>query len=152
MPLLGSTGNGDSPPAENATEQSLTARALPPFSFGKHSPQIIERIKTEATGAQFIDKIGPPKKRTSDDDANSKGMDIQELLQPKKKAKKKAKAKSQPKAAACPGDDMEDEQGKARATVVTEFGSERDRWWIDDVIFSLSHAAGGFLVSFCSPW
>ena len=152
MPLLGSSANGDSPPAENAAEQALTARALPPFSFGKSQPQIIERIKTEIAGAQFVDKIAPPKKRVTEED-DAKGMDIQDLLQPKKKAKKaagKAKAKASAKAAACPGEDAEDEQGKARAAaIVSEFGSERARWWIDDVIFCLSHAAGGFSATSC---
>ena len=150
-------GSSDSPPAE--TDPSMVMRTLPTWGFAKASQGVIERLKTEITGAKFVEKLfaSSNKRGTTttttdengDGDSSSAGkLDISDILQPKKKAKKtgsgvkgKAKAKSR---ANGPEPEYDDVTG-ADAAVPLEHGAERPRWWVDDMLLSLVHAAGGSL-------
>ena len=125
----------------------------PSFMFSKHLPSVIERLKTEIHGASFVEKITKqinqklkqhqPKQ---EDDQEEQKLDIGDVLQPKKK-KARGKGKAKAKAAATPvADDMDDKPDEAPVQMKhADIGSERTRWWVDDMLSSLIHAAGGTL-------
>ena len=139
----------------------MVMRSLPTWGFARVSQGIIERLKTEIAGAKFVEKLFNPSNKnkgttttstadqsgdgTGDSSGNCK-LDISDILQPKKKAKKaggaKAKAKAKSRAANGPEPEYDDIAG-ADAAMSLEHGAERPRWWVDDMLLSLMHAAGG---------
>lgn len=139
----------DSPSGEGS-DAALQSRPLPAFGFAKFHASVIERLKTEIAGAKFVEKLGSKKRAAAQVSSAASGpgradtedkFDVTDILQPKKKARKastKAKAKAKPRGA---GDAPE---GDVEMAVAQEFG-ERPRWWIDDVLCCMIHAAGGAL-------
>ena len=140
----------------------MVMRTLPTWGFAKSSPGVIERLKTEIAGAKFVEKLFTATTRkgtTTSTDQNSDGngasenlskLDISDILQPKKKAKKtgagvKAKAKAKGRAGPAGPEAEYDDVAGADAAVPLEHGAERPRWWVDDMLLSLVHAAGGSL-------
>ena len=129
------------------------SRRLPDFAFGKHMPDLITRVLTEISGAPFVRQAAAASsnksKRASQMAQASSTVDVNDLLQPKKKARKVAKAKAKSKAtneADTPMAALDDDvQMQAADAAGDEGGSSRPRWWIDDVLGCLAHAAGGLL-------
>ena len=113
----------------------------------KHVPDILNRLLTEIKGAPFVNKLsgtGKPNKKTSqgsDQPSGSGAVDVSELLHPKKKARKAAKAKAKSKIGVTDGVAAEE----VDLEVFVE-GATRPRWWVDDLIGCLQHAAGGLLL------
>ena len=119
--------------------------ALPEWIFTKHLPGVIERMRTEIGGGTFAAKIFKPSSSASASNKapDAEVMDVTELLVPKKKKKAtpKSKAKGKAKAVGTQGDDQENVDG-VLADVQQSGGCTRKRWWIDDVLAALIHAAG----------
>ena len=162
VPLVQHRGQGSS---EDSSEQ----RQLPEFMFGKHLPDVVNRVLTEVAGAPFLKQAvaasSKGKRAASTAAGNQAGqdgqaavvpaVDINELLQPKKKARKGPKRKAAPASAAQGGDtpntdpatleSLQEDVCMAPAGNVGEGGevATRARWWIDDMLGCLAHAAGG---------
>lgn len=121
--------------------QSADEVPLPEFAFSKHSAETIERLKTEIGGnvaASFCNRVCGKKRQAKEEELGA--LSLQELLQPKKK-KRSAKAKAQPKAATSP-DVPQESSDSIKADVQQTGGVARKRWWIDDLLACLIHAAG----------
>lgn len=130
-------------------------RALPYFSFSKQQQSVIERVKVEVcAGAKFVEKLFAKQQKQGQaqgQHGSDEKLDVSEILNPRKKQRKnsagpknKAQAKAKAKARAS-GDAADEEDADALASAVSlgDFGSERARWWIDDMLCSIVHAAGG---------
>ena len=125
---------------------------LPEFGFAKHQPAVIERLKVEIGGsgnvANFCNKVCKTRKsKDKDKESELAAMSLTDLLQPKKKKRVGgAKAKAAPKAAAS----SEAAEGAAtiQADVAQAGGTSRKRWWIDDLLACLVHAAGDLSTSY----
>ena len=144
-------------PTENG-ELSTDVRKLPEFAFAKHMPDVMNRILTEIAGAPFLkqasgagkSKRAAPATAAGSSEATTGAVDINDLLQPKKKAKRAAGAKRK---AGKSGAQQEDASNVAiddlqqDVAMQGENGDEgiatRPRWWVDDVLGCLAHAAGG---------
>ncbi|CAE7444488.1 unnamed protein product [Symbiodinium sp. CCMP2592] len=117
---------------------------MPEWTFTKHMPAIIDRLKTEVGGASFVTKIFKPA-ASARAQANSDGatLDVNELLAPKKRKRATSKPKAKGKAARnrATDDDREDAD-QVLADVEEGCGCSRKRWWIDDLLSALIHAAG----------
>ena len=114
----------------------------------KHMPDILNRLLTEIKGAPFVTKVsgsGKASKKAQGNDRTSGAgaVDISDLLHPKKKARK-ASAKSKAKAAAKKEDTAPEAEVDVEVAIDgPDGGATRARWWVDDLIGCLQHAAGG---------
>ena len=120
------------------------------FAFSKHTPDILNRLMTEITGAQFVGKVskgrGPASKgkESAGDDNSNKTVDVDELLKPQPKKRKtapkrKAAAKSSAAVNTETAADLQEE-----VTIGDKDGVvSRPRCWVDDLLCCLAHAAGG---------
>ena len=128
------------------------------FAFGKHLPDIFNRLVLEVAGAQFVMKLvkssGKRAAASSVEGAEGDVVDVVSLLQPKKKAKRanpKKKATgtgtSTGGGSSGQGGEQEGAEQLTREVEMATGGVEgsRARWWIDDVFACLAHAAGGYL-------
>ena len=126
--------------------------------FAKHAPALIDRLKTEVGGATFAAKIFKTtakrgKAEEADDMSAAMAIDVNELLNPKKrkraagkaKAKSAAKAKSQAKKKSAGAEDENPDD--VLADIDDGSGCSRKRWWVDDVLCAVIHAAGIWLAS-----
>lgn len=134
------------PPSESDTSGNGNGDAtipMPEFIFVKHMPKEIDRLRTEVNGASFGFKVnktkGAKKCSNADDDGGNDTINVQDLLQPKKK--RKTTAKKAPKAKAKSQAEPEEAQ-QIFADVDVGGSGTRKRWWIDDVLSCLIHAAG----------
>ena len=113
---------------------------------------------TEVAGAPFLKHAagGAKGKRSAkqgDGDSSAiTSVDVNELLQPaKKKARRAPKGKAKPSKVADAGPEAnaqslaEDIMMQADDDADEEGASTRARWWIDDMIACMVHAAGGAL-------
>ena len=116
---------------------------MPQWMFTKHLPAVVDRLKTEIGGAPFVAKIfQATADRSNAKSTDSAVVDVNDLLVPKKKkqrATSKAKSKAKAKAAAANTDEIEDD---ITADVPQAGGAARKRWWVDDVLSAMIHAAG----------
>ena len=117
---------------------------MPDWIFTKHMPAIIGRLKTEVGGASFVAKIFKPaasaRAQASSDGA---ALDVNELLAPKKRKRATSKPKAKGKAAKSRATDEDREDAdQVLADVEEGSGFSRRRWWIDDLLSALIHAAG----------
>ena len=144
-------------PGEDIARGSSSARVLDPpqrklpdFLFSRHLPDVLNRVLTEIAGAPFVLRANKRKSAPSTAEPGTDDVvDINDLLSaPKKKARRtggaKSKAKAKPKASseASAVDTTDVVMAGGDTSEATE-GSSRARWWIDDVIACLAHAAGG---------
>ena len=117
---------------------------IPEFIFTKHMAKEIDRLRTEVAGATFgfkISKSRASRDSKAENEDEMSALSLQELLQPKKKRKtmaKKAAAKPKAKATTMEAEDVEE----IFADVEVGNSGSRKRWWIDDVLSALIHAAG----------
>ena len=127
------------PPAADGTSSGGMEILLPEFTAQKNLIKEVERLRTEIGGAPFAAKMFKEKPKRSAD-ADETAVSLQDLLQPKKKART-AKRKAAPKQSS--GASKPETLDEVEADVVDKaFGSSRKRWWIDDLLGSLIHAAG----------
>lgn len=116
---------------------------MPEFMFVKHMPKEIDRLRTEVNGASFgfkVNKAKGTKNSSNADDEGNETINVHDLLQPAKK-KRKTAAKKAPKAKAKSQAEPEEAQ-QIFADVDVGMSGTRKRWWIDDVLSCLIHAAG----------
>ena len=122
-------------------------------------PELINRIVTAVAGAPFVDRVTASKatKQTGTDAEKTPAtaIDVNELLQPKKRARKTTTAPKR-KAAAKSKAQIETENAmQLREDVVmtdghnSSGGVSRPRWWVDDLLCCLAHAAGSLLALCC---
>ena len=115
---------------------------LPEFTSQKNLAKEVERLRTEVAGAPFTLKLfreKPDKRKSDGDDCVALG----DLLQPKKKARAaKRKAVPKPKAAVGASSATETKEELEQDVVDHIYGSSRQRWWVDDLLSCLIHAAG----------
>ena len=118
---------------------------------------MINRLLTEIAGARFVDKLagGGNKRPTTRDASDGSALDVNELLQPKKKARKASapKRRAAPKGAAAsaarvPTESKDDIEADVEMSVNGQASDDatahsRARWWVDDLLSCLVHAAGG---------
>ena len=117
--------------------------ALPEWIFTKHMPSLIERLRTELGGATFAAKIFKTSSSAAvNKDTDNEVVDVTDLLVPKKKKRSNPKAKAKGKAKAATADDDKENPDEVLADVQQSSGCSRKRWWIDDVLAALIHAAG----------
>ena len=118
---------------------------IPEWTMQKHVPAVIDRLRTEIGGATFASKIFKTSSKgdKSKEQAAEAAVDINDLLVPKKKKRVTGGAKGKAKAKARAGshDDKENIES-ILADVQQTGGVARERWWIDDVLAALVHAAG----------
>ena len=155
VPLLKTASCAAEEPGHTAAKDGEVA-ASSSFLFVKHMPQIIDRLRTDVAGAVFVEKLAQARMKALQQAAASNAMDdhadnqakiqdINDLLHPKKRAKKSqqpkrkaaAKKSAQAPAATAAEDELEADIN------VDGLGTTRNRWWIDDVLLGLAHAAGG---------
>ena len=143
---------------EREVEASQGPSADPPhrhdFAFGKHNPDIFNRLVLEVAGAQFVMKMSSTNaNKRSASPTQDDIVDVNALLQPKKKAKRSGAGPKRKAAAAASGkcDEDADQLTKDVTMGTTDgaVGGSRARWWIDDVFASLAHAAGSILSDSC---
>ena len=127
----------------------MTSDGKPSQDFiHKHMPDILNRLLTEIKGAPFVTKVSGSGKASKKAQGNDKtsgagAVDISDLLHPKKKARK-ASAKSKAKAAAKKDDTAPEAEVDVEVAIDgPDGGATRARWWVDDLIGCLQHAAGG---------
>ena len=134
-------------------DTSRQLRSLPDFMFSKNLPDVIGRVLTEIAGAPFIKQASSSAKgkRSTAAASATEGegtLDVSDLLHPKKKTKRVAKRKAAPKAST-QGDAAPASAAELEEDVTMNDGqdgqSSRARWWIDDVLSCIAHAAGGSL-------
>ena len=133
------------PASECSSDQSFGKDiAVPEFAFPKQASKEIERLRTEIGGAAFASKIFKPEK-SKKSKADESVVALSDLLQPPKKKQRAApKAGKKAAAKAKPGDNSQQESTTdIMADVEQTTGVNRKRWWIDDVLAALIHAAGG---------
>ena len=117
--------------------------ALPEWVFTRHMPSLIERLRTELGGATFAAKIFKTSSSAAvNKDTDNEVVDVTDLLVPKKKKRTNPKAKAKGKAKAAAQADDEENPDEVLADVQQSSGCSRKRWWIDDVLAALIHAAG----------
>ena len=118
---------------------------LPEWIFSKYAPALIERLKTEIGGASFAVKIFKPTDKAPQDAAT---VDVNDLLAPAKKRKRtapKAKGKAAARSRQTDTGDSKENAETVLADVAEGSGCSRKRWWLDDVLAAMIHAAGHFL-------
>ena len=161
MPLLspvsGGDGDADAGPVGQHVSSSDPAHRHS-FAFGKHLPDIFNRLVLEVVGAPFVVKLvkSSGKRAAASSVGGSEGdvVDVASLLQPKKKAKRANPKKkltgtgtSTGGGSSGQGGEQEGAEQLTREVEMATGGVEgsRARWWIDDVFACLAHAAGGYL-------
>lgn len=98
---------------------------------------IFERLKAPVAGAPWVNKVfrsGDTKKTSVASNPSAK---------PKAKGKAKAKAKSASKAA------NSEDVSNVVEDIQMDHADRRARWWLDDLIACLLHAAQGAMMSCC---
>ena len=129
------------PPAADGNSSGVMEIQLPEFTASKNLIKEVERLRTEIGGAPFTAKMFRDKPKRSAD-ADEAAVSLQDLLQPKKRART-AKRKAAPKPSSGPS--KPETLDEVEADVVDKaFGSSRKRWWIDDLLGCLIHAAGAW--------
>ena len=133
------------------------ARRLPdPTIFQKHNPAMFERFKVPIAGASFIKKLFKSRKGQQVEDTDGhdgqKDEEAQEASEAPGKGSRgrgrgrgrgKAKAKAKAKSKAGVLDDLEEQKEKDEmmSDVKMDMADSRPRWWLDDLIGCLVHAA-----------
>ena len=115
---------------------------MPEFTASKSMVKEVERVRVEiGGGAPFTSKILKEKKSRQARDGET--VKLEELLQPLKKARTQPKRKAAPKSKASAKPSVEKEcLEDIEADVGQGEGTTRARWWIDDLLACLVHAAG----------
>ena len=117
---------------------------MPEWTFTKHVPGIVDRLRTEIGGASFAGKLfKPPASARAQASSDGTTLDVSELLAPKKRKRATSKPKAKGKAAKNRATDEDAEDvDQLLADVDEGSGCTRRRWWIDDLLSALIHAAG----------
>ena len=138
-------------PAPGASAAAATQKGqVASFAFSKHSPDLVNRLMTEITGAHFVGRVlskGKAKAadKAGDNASSTKAVDVDELLRPQKKrrAQPKRKATAKGAASAAVTETEADMQDEVTLDVDKDTMAYRPRCWVDDLLCCLAHAAGG---------
>ncbi|CAE7405505.1 unnamed protein product, partial [Symbiodinium necroappetens] len=116
---------------------------MPEWTLTKHVPGIVDRLRTEIGGASFAGKLfKPPASARAQASSDGTALDVSELLAPKKRKRATSKPKAKGKAAKNRATDEDAEDvDQLLADVDEGSGCTRRRWWIDDLLSALIHAA-----------
>ena len=113
----------------------------------------MNRLLTEIKGAPFVEKMAggskaSKKKTAGAGEEEATAVDVNELLQPKKK-RKMPKRKAAPKSTAGPQESAADVQEEVVLGDADDSAAPtRPRWWVDDLLGCLEHAAGSSLLRY----
>ena len=115
----------------------------PPAAFAKHNPSLFEILKTPIAGAAWVNKLFKKRKGATSaagDVLPEADAGVQPDAKRKSKAKGKAKAKAKSKAGLAGDDNIEDKDLVVQ-DMKMELADCRPKWWLDDLIGCLLHAA-----------
>ena len=130
------------PASESGASGSVLEIQVPEFTAQRSLGKEVDRIRTEIGGAPFMTKIfkEKSKKAQTEDEAV---VSLADLLHPKKKARTVPKRKAAAKSVAGSSQGIRENVDDVQADIVDHtYGSSRRRWWLDDLLACLLHAAG----------